>query len=285
MSEQIRPRTATPKQPGLPLRLAVVMTGSLVIWLGMSYLSEHVYGGLPQLARHALNAAVVAGLAVPLVVAARHLLDRRSWSGLRLTGIRAGWWPFTVGALSWLVPGLAGIALCVALGWAHIDVRATPLELLRALLLLTVLVFVFEAFPEELVFRGYLQRNLDAAMPPWAAVAVQALLFSLFGTVLWVVSAGWGALAERAPLFLGMGVVLGCLRVITANVWGCVGYHLAFQVVAQLLLTGHYAEVAIGGADVLVPVVFGSAFVLGPTIASLLARSPQNWRNRAPDPV
>lgn len=271
-----RPRLA------LPWRLAVVLAATLLIWPGVAWLSTHVYAGLPQLARHAANALVVSVLAVPLVVAARRHLDRRPWSGLRLTGVRDGWWPLVAGALTWLVPALAGIALCVALGWVHITV-ADPAQVLRAVALLTVLVFVFEALPEELVFRGYVQRNLTTAMAPWLAVLVQALLFTVFGAVLWAVSSGWETVPGRAGLFLGMGVVLGCLRVITRNLWGCVGYHLAFQVTTQLLLTGHYAEIDVRGAETLTLVSFGGALLLSTTVASLLVRSPQNWEVREPD--
>jgi uncharacterized protein len=79
--------------------------------------------------------------------------------------------------------------------------------------MLVVLVSAFEAFPEALIMRGYIQRNLTAAMPPWLADVVHTLLFVVFGSVLWTVTTGWEAAAEQAVVFLGMGIVLGCIRV------------------------------------------------------------------------
>ncbi|AUH40317.1 hypothetical protein CXR04_08720 [Streptomyces sp. CMB-StM0423] len=43
--------------------------------------------------------------------------------------------------------------------------------------MLLVLVFLYEALPEELVFRGYLQRNLHTELPAGQAVVVQGVLF------------------------------------------------------------------------------------------------------------
>ncbi|TQN33250.1 hypothetical protein FHX37_3255 [Haloactinospora alba] len=275
--------TVQSRRPHLVWRLSAVTALALLVWLGRGWMSDHLYDGLSPLGRHTVNAVVTCLLTVVLVLAARRYLDRRPWSGLRLTGPRAAWWPFTVGALSWLVPAAAGTALCLALGWSGIDVRSSPGEAVGAVALLLVLVLVFEAFPEELLFRGYLHRNLSASVAPWLAVLGQALLFTLFGTTLWVVSSGWDVLVERSVIFFGMAVSIGCLRVITGNVWACVGYHLAFQVVAQFLLGGRYAEVDITGEGALTLATFAAALTAAPAVAALLTRSSENWRTPEPD--
>ncbi|WP_394350479.1 hypothetical protein [Nocardiopsis quinghaiensis] len=51
----------------------------------------------------------------------------------------------------------------------------------------------------------------------------QAVLFTAFGPALRIPGSGRGVVPEQLPLFLGMGVVLGCIRLITRNVWACVG--------------------------------------------------------------
>lgn len=276
------------RRPGLPLRLGAVLAGTLLVWLAMGWLSTNVFDALPDPGTHIANAVFVSMLAVPMVIAARRYLDQRSWSGLRLTGLRAGWWPLLVGAVAWLAPAAAGTTVAVAAGWVQVTVRATATELILAVLLLLVLVFVFEALPEELVFRGYVYRNLNAVMAAWQAVAGQAILFMLFGTALWVTTEGWGVVAERAPLFLVMAVVIGVIRVLTGNLWACIGYHLAFQVVAQLLLGSRYADIQIQREETFTLVAFGAAFALGPMVVGLLPargdRSPTPWRAREPDP-
>ncbi|MEU3309900.1 CPBP family intramembrane glutamic endopeptidase [Nocardiopsis sp. NPDC055551] len=271
-------------RPNLPLRILAVMAGSVLIWYSLSALNELLPlrpGGGGNLA-HWMNALFVTVLALPMVWAARRFLDRRPWSGLGLTGVREAWRPLLVGALSWLLPASVGLGVALALG-ASISPSAPAGEIVFSLAVLTVLVLLYEALPEELIFRGYLFRNLETAMPAWLAVVAQAALFTLFGTGLWVLGGGWEVLAERLPLFLGMGLVLGCIRVVAANVWACVGFHLAFQIAAQALLSWELFEVR--GLDTVMGTVFLLPFVLGVTVAMLLLRDTGSWSGRAPDPV
>lgn len=275
-------RTAA-RRPPLVVRVAAVMAAATLVWQIVAWVDSLFPGEELSTLNHAVNAVVAFALALATVWLARRHLDRRPWRGLRLTGVREGRGPFLVGAASWALPGVAGIALCVVMGWSAFVAPVSGTEALAGLLLLPVLVLVFEAVPEELIFRGYLFRNLNAAMGAWLAVVVQAVLFALWGSAIWVADGGWGVLAERLPLFLVMGAVLGCLRVLTGNVWACVGFHLVFQTVAQALLNGRYLEVQ--GADTLTAVAFLTPFVLGVPTAMLLARTTGRWTGRIPDPA
>lgn len=273
-----------PDRPGLPLRIAAVTAGAVLLWsallLANDLLSDEP-GGQGNLA-HWINAVVIGVIGTALVWAARRYLDRRPWSGLGLTGPRDAWWPFLVGALSWLLPAAVGLGVALALG-ASVTPAVPLTEVVLSLAALTVLVLLYEAVPEELIFRGYLFRNLNTAMAAWLAVFGQAALFTLWGTGLWVLTGGWEVLAERLPLFLGMSVVLGCLRVVTGNVWACVGFHLAFQVAAQGLLNWGLFEV--DGLETVMGTVFLLPFALGVTVAMLFLRDTGTWSRRAPDPA
>ncbi|MFE3459998.1 CPBP family intramembrane glutamic endopeptidase [Nocardiopsis aegyptia] len=270
-------------RPPLAVRVVVVTAAAFAIWQVVGLVDALFPGEEVSPLNHTVNAVTAFVLALPMVWLARRHLDRRPWRGLRLTADRDGWRSFLVGAASWALPGVAGIALCVAMGWSAFGPPASGAQGMAGLLLLPVLVLLFEAVPEELIFRGYLFRNLNAAMGAWLAVAVQAVLFALWGSGIWVVDGGWAVLAERLPLFLGMGVVLGCLRVLTGSVWACVGFHLVFQTVAQALLNGRYLEVV--GADTLTAVAFLLPFVLGVPTAILLTRTTGRWSERIPDPA
>src|SRR5690606_315451 len=151
-----------------------------------------------------------------------------------------------------LLPAAVGLGIAVAAGWLRIDIDATLTATVGVVLLLVVLVLVYEAFPEELIFRGYVYRNLTAAMASWLAVLVQSLAFAAFGTTLWVVTEGWGVLLERLVLFFGMAVVAGCIRLISGSVWATIGWHLAFQVVMQLFLSSQYLEVSVSSDGVFI---------------------------------
>ncbi|MBD8062421.1 CPBP family intramembrane glutamic endopeptidase [Oceanitalea stevensii] len=266
-------------------RLAVVVTGALLGWLGIAALTTRVWGEGLSLARHAVSAVAALIVAGVLVVAARRLLDRRPVGTLGLSGGRRAVRDLVSGALSWLVPAAVGLAVALAAGWLRIEIDATLAETVGAVLLLVVLVLVYEAFPEELLFRGYVYRNLTAAMAPWLAVLVQALLFMLFGTALWVITEGWGVLLERLVLFLGMGVVVGCIRLISGSVWATVGWHLAFQVVMQLVVSGQYLEVTVSDETVFVVATAVVAFATSPTVAGFLWPGKENWTRPEPDVV
>ncbi|MEU3019760.1 MULTISPECIES: type II CAAX endopeptidase family protein [unclassified Nocardiopsis] len=269
-------------RPSLPVRVVAVTAGAVLLWsallLANGLFPEPAGGGN---AGHWANAVVVAVLGTALVWAARRFLDRRPWSGLRLTGPREAWWPLLVGALSWLLPAVVGLGVALALG-VSITPVAPLTEIVLSLAVLTVLVLLYEALPEELIFRGYLFRNLNTVVSAWVALLAQAALFTLWGTGLWVLTGGWDVLAERLPLFLGMGVVLGCLRVITGNVWACVGFHLAFQVAAQGLLSWDLFEVR--GMETVMGTVFLLPFALGVTVAMLFLRDTGTWAGQVPDP-
>ncbi|WP_304452061.1 CPBP family intramembrane glutamic endopeptidase [Nocardiopsis sp. YSL2] len=271
------------RRPPLVVRVVAVTVAAFLIWQVVGWVDSLFPGEGTTTLNHTANAVAAFALVLPAVWLARRYLDRRSWRGLRLTGLREGWRPFLVGAAAWALPGTAGIALCVAVGWSAFALPASGSDAMAGLLLLPVLVLLFKAVPEELIFRGYLFRNLNAALGAWLAVGIQAVLFALWGSAIWVVDGGWGVLAERLPLFLGMGVVLGCLRVLTGNVWACVGFHLVFQTVAQALLNGRYLEVQ--GADTLTAVAFLLPFLLGVPTAMLLTRTTGRWAERVPDPA
>jgi hypothetical protein len=58
----------------------------------------------------------------------------------------------------------------------------------------------------------------------------------LWGVALWTLQSG-ALPIDRAGIFLGAGFVLGVVRSATGSVWASIGLHVAFQVMAQLLLS------------------------------------------------
>jgi len=122
-------------------------------------------------------------------------------------------------------------------------------------------------------------------MPPWLAVLVQALIFAVSGTALWVVTEGWGVLLDRLVLFAGMGVVTGCVRLISGSVWATVGWHLAFQVAMQLVLSSQYLDVTVSNGTTFVVATAVVACATSTTIAGLLWSGEENWARREPETV
>lgn len=272
----------TPRLP-LALRLGFIVVASLAIWIGIPRMTAAWWGGEMSLPRHMAHALGVVLLAVPLVVLTRRYIDRRSLTGLGLhSGVRA-LRDAAYGLIIWLLPASLGLTTAWLLGWVEVQIHDSLGTVVFAVVLLIVLVFLYEAFPEELIFRGYLYRNLSAVLRPWVAVVVQAVLFAIFGTALWVIGHGWEVVAERFPIFFAMAIVVGFLRLISGSVWAAIGFHCGFQVMMQLVLASHYADIEVNNEDAFTLATAVVAFCAASTVAGWLWRGSANWSIREPD--
>ncbi|MDQ3794221.1 MAG: hypothetical protein M3316_00840 [Actinomycetota bacterium] len=81
---------------------------------------------------------------------------------MRLTSVRPGWRWLLFGMAFWLVAAGFGLVVTLALGWMRVSFSAPRVGILLLILYLPLLVYFYEALPEELVFRGYFYRNLSA---------------------------------------------------------------------------------------------------------------------------
>jgi membrane protease YdiL (CAAX protease family) len=255
--------------------LAAGLFALLLALLGAAFAAladQGLRGPALQLGRAALTAAVFAGL----VAALCRFIDRRALSSLGLTPLASAWKPFLAGAGFWL--GLAAVGVATGLLIGAFELRFTPptLALAGVLLLQILVVFLYEALPEEMVFRGYILDNLIEGWGLFTGVAVQAVLFMLaaFGVVMLAGLMGmptdWAIGLDRVILFLSFGTTLALLRLWTGSLWTAIGFHTAFQVVSQLLFQGRLVGVSPeSGADVEMMVIFMWLFaiVIGGVIA------------------
>ncbi len=252
-----------PANPRLPLlvRLVTVFVLAGAIWLLVVVLNDALFPGKVTVGSRLLNAAIVFSLSVALIFAMTRFVDRRWFRSLGLPLTKEASRPFVIGLFAFLLPSAAGLAIALIAGVATLTMTVRAPAMLASLALTCITVLIYEAIPEELIFRGYLYRNLAERLGPWAAAVLQAILFAIFGTALWVYTSGWDVLMERGLIFLGMGVVLGCLRVMSDSVWACIGFHLGFQVTAQTILGMNFSVQGPMELFVMVP-----PFVLATTI-------------------
>lgn len=258
------------------LRMLAISLGAVALWVGIITATDLLLGAEMSFAKHVANAIGIFATAVPLtLMLARHV------DGLPRAALGLGWEhsalrTLLLGAAAWLLPAAAGLGVAVSLGWLEIRVESSVWELAGAMLLLIALVFTFEAFPEELIFRGYFQGRLRMALSPGWSVVAQALLFAVWGTSFWVVSAGWGVLVERAALFFIMGLTLGAIRQMTGSLWATIGFHVAFQSCMQLVVGGRYAIVEVSSEWVFTMATALVAFCAGPAITALIRPTQRN---------
>lgn len=260
-------------------RVAIVFAVAAVFGVAIHQGVAARFGQGYTRAGHVARAIASFALYVSLVVSARRFLDRRPLSDLGFGPLRTAWRPLLLGMAAWLIPAAIGIALCVGLGWSQITVRGALGSLAAVFALRFVLVLVYEALPEELLFRGYLYHNLATVVPRWLAVVGQAALF-----VLWGMISGAAATADRIILFFVFSLIMGIIRVRAGTVWVTIGFHLAFQTVAQVV--GPPETVfAVTNLETLQAVAFGLLpFGLGVLIVELSHRAPPGWLDREPDP-
>lgn len=212
-------------------RIAIVLIGVVLIWRGIALLAPASGPAPADRAGHALRAILATAIGVPFILLARRYLDRRPRRTLGLTSPRIALRQFLLGVLIWC--GAAGLGLLLALA-SGIEISIggpTNRELMLLAIGLPFLVFLYEALPEELIFRGYFFTNLAARYPRWLAVIGQAALF-----VLWGAAIGAAGSIDRLIVFFTFSVVLGVLRALTGAIWMGVGFHVAFQWVAQWLV-------------------------------------------------
>lgn len=243
-------------------RLGLMFAWVTVATLAVFHGGNAVFGPEYDRTAHVARAAAMFVLVVPVVVLVTRALDGIALSGIGLIPLRDGRRHLLIGAGVWLAPAAAGTGACLLLGWTGVGLRGSTGELLLDAVALVVLVFVFEAFPEELVFRGYLMSGLAARLRRWPAIWAQAALFTLWGTI-----NGGETSPARSALFFAFAMTVGLLRSATGSVWAPIGFHLAFQTVAQLFGTVG-GRIELTSPDVLVVGAFG---VLPFTVAIVAA--------------
>ncbi|AFC31070.1 hypothetical protein PM3016_4298 [Paenibacillus mucilaginosus 3016] len=251
--------------------------------------------GFPTLAQQVMLAAVTSGVAVPLIYLLRRYADRRPWSGLGLTALPAGVPYALLGAGLLFAMTAAALALGSLLGWLRVTGLHLPAETLLVILVNVPIAFFYEAFPEELAFRGYIYRNLNTRLPRWLALVLQVVLFVLAPVALlaMLIAAGlgsWDSLtAEYILTLIFFGTALQLSRILSGNLWMCIGYHLAW------LETVRYIVVPGDGAIVEVEYLSTNGYLLihiGTIVLSVIAllwwslrgkKPPVDWKGTEPD--
>jgi len=247
------------------------------------------------LVRQGVQAVVVTGLVLPTIYALRRYGDGRSLRGLGLSSPARGLPYFCLGVA--LVVAMAGVGLGagVALGWLRVVSVPVPAVTMLALLVNLPVAFLYEAFPEELVFRGYLYSSLSSRLARWLAMLAGVALFVLAPLAVSGVQAAVGmepgnsVTVDYVVLLTGFGVVLQLCRIVTGSLWTGIGFHLAWLEISRYVVVPRAAplvriEDPVSGTGELlvlfVGAILGSCLVL--VFWPRLRKRPVGWRERDP---
>ncbi|SHG94426.1 CPBP family intramembrane glutamic endopeptidase [Streptoalloteichus hindustanus] len=264
----------------------------------------HTRTGLAGLPRQCLVAVICLVIAVSLIALLRGRVDRRPMSGLGFTGGGAGPRSFGLGVL--VTAGSAAVLLGAGTwaGWLEWG-PLTASKLVEFLVVNALVAFVLEAFPEELVFRGYVYRTLNQALRRWTSFLVTILLFCFTGAASTVVQFAVGTvLGEDVPapsfapvgqdpvayavLFPIFGTALLVARITTGSLWTSIALHLTYLTVIRVTFDGESRNAGLSvtattpDALVLVPgfLLLTTAVFL---VISRLRGRRVGWRERAPE--
>jgi len=258
---------------------------SFVVALGVAVavtLAAQNYG-FPVLAQQIILAVVTTGIAVPLIYLLRRYADNRPWSGLGLSPLTSGFLYLLLGA-GFLI-ALMGIALLAGTlaGWIRVIDVHLPVETLLVILINIPIAFFYEAFPEEVTFRGYLYGNLSERFNRWLALLFQLILFVLAPAALTavLVAAGVGSwdliTIDYVVNLLAFGTALQLCRIFTGNLWMCIGFHLAWLEMVRFVIVP--SDNALIEVEYLSP--YGSYLVsLGSVTIGILMLLYWTYRNR-----
>lgn len=248
--------------------------------------------GLTGTTKQALTAVICLVLVVPLIMLLRQRVDRLPMAGLGLIrGRNAVLGVAVTGGSAAVVLGLGTWAGW--LEWGPIDSS----KLVEFVIVNAVIAFALEAFPEELVFRGYVYDTLDRALRQWKAFLGTIVLFTFAGAASSVVYAVVGTLlGEQVPapgfappgedpvayavLYPIFGATLLIARITTGSLWTSIALHLTYLTAVRITFDGEArdagwaAEQTTPDALLLVP-----AFLLLAALVFLAIRKLGLWRS------
>lgn len=233
----------------------------------------------PAISNTAAGLSVTAS-AIGLVFLLRRHVDRRPWSGIGLTldrttiphllfGIVLAATVATIAAVTTVLLGLADW------GWSSAAATRTAGHgLAGTFIMIATSTLLVQGFPEELVFRGYMFRNLGATLPLWATVVISSLIF---GSMHVFSASGATTVGEHvlyAVASIGFGLVLATCRAVKGTLWLGLGFHGGYDAFIGRFVTVHQGAF-IPVWLIVLGILIAEAAV---TIAVRQWRAPLAWR-------
>lgn len=227
-------KTFTEKlRPVLSAWTAFLAIFCLVIWLGHSMTSWQLPIGLINLAR-AIGLSI--GFVAVIWVAMKSRKDHSEFLGTH--GALKNLKHFVVGMGLLAGPLLVTLLISKIFGWANYELNPNS-AIVKQQLFAALIVLLFEAFPEEIAFRGYLFGRLRTDFSAFKSGLITVILFVLLPLIvvpfqIYVIDmpvtiGGSNAITGGYIMYMTLfGCLTAFLRVLTGSVWTGIGFHLMF---------------------------------------------------------
>lgn len=247
----------------------------------------------PRLGQRIVQAGLCSAITlIGILALARWARIRVSWFGLRRSGAARD---VATGLVVVSLAALVVFGLATAAG-AVVVTAVRPGALIWFLLTTVVVATGFEAFPEELAFRGLAFSSLRERLPIVLAAAAATVVFAfnpgvsdlVSGAIIRAFHAGeppWYSLAPggQDPVvyvtFLVIwSICLICARLVSGSIWTGVAAHLLMLIVNRLVLDPtNGVQVQLVGPDA---ILLLPAYVLLAALGFTLVRAYRNRRDR-----
>ncbi|MCY9235721.1 CPBP family intramembrane metalloprotease [Bacillus spizizenii] len=242
--------------------------------------------GASKLLQQGIQAGLVTLITVPLLYILFKRFSSRPFYSIGLSG----WRQTIMGAMYVIVLSASGFAIAHFFGWIKVTQFHFSAHLVTVLLLNMMIAFFYEAFPEELTFRGTMYYALNRRFNCFIALLLQPILFVLAPLTVsglqYIAGIESPAITlDYIVLLLSFGFILQLLRIATGSLWTSIGFHLAFLENSRFfVLQGDkrfitYEEIVPGTGALFV--IFFMLIIVGTLllIPAVIAR----WRRRNKD--
>lgn len=195
--------------------------------------------------RYLLQAGVMSGLVVTSIVMFRQKLDQGSPKSIGMGALRNSSLKFLLGIGIIAIPIILSLLATVVLGWGKVQFN-TGDGFLTVFLLGALTTFLFEALPEELVFRGYIYSNLNRIYKRGISSLITIALFVFLPVVLVYIQKNLlgmeiyvGGNSQITSTYLitmfFFATFVQYLRIIFKSIWVGIGFHLFFVYINRLI--------------------------------------------------
>lgn len=215
----------------------------LTIPLILATIAQRTFN-LSELTRHLSQSVLVSAFVVVGIWQLRKRLDQGKPVSIGIGDLKGALLKLLLGIGILAVPLILSLITTEIAGWAEIKInwqRAQPEMILLGMLS----VFLTDALPEELVFRGYIFSNLSDKFSVRKSAIITTALFVIFPVILIPIQGLLGSLVTAGIVssisggylayLLFFGIFAVYLRILTNSIWTGVGFHLMFVYFNQLI--------------------------------------------------
>jgi uncharacterized protein len=235
---------------------------------------------LPLVISYAAAGLAITASTLGMVLLLRRHADRRPWSGIGLILDRTAIPLLLFGIVLAAIVTTVAAAVTVQLGLADwgpsADTTKTLTEqgLATTIIMIAISTLLVQGFPEELVFRGYMFRNLGETLPLWATVASTSLIFGSMHVFSDSEATTLGEHVFYAVVATGFGLMLAVCRTVSNTLWLGIGFHGGYNAFNGRFATVHQGAFIPAWLIVLGVLIAAAAL----TIAVRQWRAPLDWR-------